>query len=85
MHPQALDHLKKMRAYIEDNGLITHIQADGNINSQTIGSVVDAGADIVTGGSSGLFLKSGTIQDNIDKLRQCLVNPQATIDRAMIV
>lgn len=75
MHPQALDHLKIMRAYIEDNGLMTHIQADGNINRQTISGVVYAGADIVTGGSSGLFLKSGTLQDNIDKLRQCLIEP----------
>jgi len=70
MHPDALGHLKEMRSMIDEADLKTGIQADGNINAQTIHSVVLAGADIVTGGSSGLFLKSGSLTDNIIRLRQ---------------
>lgn len=70
----ALDHIKTMRALIKQNGLSTGIQADGNINTQSISRIVEAGADIVTGGSSGLFLKTGTLDDNIAKLRDSLEN-----------
>ncbi len=70
MQEQALDHLKQMRFMIDQYGLSTHLQADGNINPNTIALVVKAGADIVTGGSSGLFLKPGPLSLNIQKLKK---------------
>jgi len=70
MQKQALDHLKQMRFMIDQYDLSTRLQADGNINLNTIALVVHAGADIVTGGSSGLFIQPGPLQVNIDRLKQ---------------
>ncbi|MDQ0359636.1 ribulose-phosphate 3-epimerase [Breznakia pachnodae] len=66
----AIEHIKIMRERLSQAGLTTHIQADGNIHSETIPSVVEAGATILTGGTSGLFRKNTRIQDNIDEMRQ---------------
>jgi len=68
MYEPALDHIKMMRSMINQVGLNTSIQADGNINGQSIRRIVEAGADIVTGGSSGLYLKTGTLEENLSKL-----------------
>ena len=57
MQPQALEHIAKMREAINEAGLKTHIQADGNVYPKTIPDFVKAGADILTGGTSGLFNK----------------------------
>jgi ribulose-phosphate 3-epimerase len=74
MHESALDHIKTMRTLIIQNGLSTGIQADGNINRESIRRIVEAGADIVTGGSSGLFLKNGTLEENLSLLRGSINN-----------
>lgn len=66
----AIKHIKIMRERLSKAGLTTHIQADGNIHSETIPSVVEAGATILTGGTSGLFRKDTNIQDNLDKMRK---------------
>lgn len=63
MQEGSVEHVRKMRKMIDTAGLDTQIQADGNINLQTIPTVVAAGASILTGGSSGLF------KENIK--RQC--------------
>lgn len=63
MQPQAVEHIRRMRKLLDDAGLDRRIEADGNINSSTIGKVVEAGAGILTGGTSGLFLKGRTATD----------------------
>ncbi|MEQ8155523.1 MAG: ribulose-phosphate 3-epimerase [Clostridiaceae bacterium] len=63
MHDFAVDDIKRMRDMLNDEGLKTGIQADGNINVSTIPAVRNAGADIFTGGTSGLFLKEKSIEE----------------------
>lgn len=58
---QAVAHIRQMRQMAERAGLSVRIEADGNINSSTIKTVTDAGADILTGGSSGLFCKGSSV------------------------
>lgn len=63
MQPQAVEHIRCMRKLLDNAGLDRKIEADGNINSATIGKVVEAGAGILTGGTSGLFLKGRSVTD----------------------
>ena len=74
MNTEALVHLKQMRSMIEKAGLSTHLQADGNVNLSTIASLVEAGADIVTGGSSGLFNHKNDLETNIALLKAASIN-----------
>lgn len=60
----AIDHIRQMRRILNENKLTTGIQADGNINVSTIPLVVEAGANILTGGTSGLFKKGQSIDQN---------------------
>lgn len=68
MQKSSLDHIKKMRELLVENNLETDIQADGNINAETIPLVVASGATILTGGTSGLFLKGYTLAQNIENM-----------------
>lgn len=62
MQDGAVEHIRNMREMLDGDGLSTKIQADGNINQETIPKVVKAGADILTGGTSGLFLKGRSVK-----------------------
>lgn len=62
MQKSAVGHIRQMRNMLKKSGMKTGIQADGNINENTIPSVAGAGADILTGGTSGLFLKDYTVK-----------------------
>lgn len=53
--PQTLRKIEKLRRRINDSKLNVKIQVDGNVNSVFIPEMVAAGADILVGGSSGLF------------------------------
>ena len=49
------------------------ISVDGNVNYQHIPSMVEAGADILVGGSSGLFSNDMELEDTIKRLRECIL------------
>lgn len=68
MQDQAVEHIRQMRQKLDEAGLNTKIQADGNINEATIPRVINAGADILTGGTSGLFLKGQPVLENCNKM-----------------
>lgn len=65
---ETIDKIKRLREAIKRAGFKTGIQADGNINPETIPSVVEAGADMLTGGTSGLFLKDKTIKEAVKEM-----------------
>lgn len=56
INPAAMDSLRGLARVIREHAPEAGLQADGNVNRQTIPGIVDAGADILTGGTSGLFL-----------------------------
>lgn len=66
--PETLNQIKKLRATISSFGLKTGIEADGNINCKTIPLVVEAGADMLTGGSSGLFVENEIVEAAAEKM-----------------
>lgn len=54
--------IRKVRGEITRRGLNVDVQVDGGINRDTVGIVLDAGANVIVGGSSIFF---GNIKDNI--------------------
>lgn len=66
INPKAIEHIKMMSDMLKANNIDTRIQADGNVNVNTTAMLAEAGATIFTGGTSGLFLKGKTVQENID-------------------
>ena len=65
IQPAAIAHIEAMRTQIIMSGMDIPIQADGNMNLTTIPAVIKAGANILTGGTSGLFVKGKCIKDNL--------------------
>lgn len=70
MQKQTIQHIQEMKRLILKHNLSTRIQADGNICEETIRIISRAGADILTGGTSGLFGKKDSIQEAINKIKE---------------
>lgn len=66
----AVGHIREMRDRLVRSGSDIRIQADGNVNPETIHALYDAGAMIFTGGTSGLFRKEQSVQENLRCLMQ---------------
>lgn len=73
----ALEHIRQMRKLLDEANLDIPIECDGNMNTQTIPLAVEAGAQVVTGGSSGLFKKGRPLEDCIRDIRACEKSIQA--------
>lgn len=59
----AIDSLRHVAGLLRGHAPGVGLQADGNVNLDTIPAIVAAGADILTGGTSGLF-RGGDIARN---------------------
>ena len=66
--PQAIRKIAHLKKMITDLELDIKISVDGNVNSDTIPSMVSAGADILVLGSSSLFRKDLNIPEAIEKI-----------------
>jgi len=65
---ETVEKIRRLRKAIEEAGYKTGIQSDGNMNLKTVPQVVSAGADMITGGTSGLFLKDKSIKEAAGEL-----------------
>jgi ribulose-phosphate 3-epimerase len=68
IQPAAFGKMKSLRQLMDVNGIQTPIVADGNVNLLTIPELVDSGASMFIGGTSGLFLKDRSVKDNAEIL-----------------
>lgn len=50
--PESLDKIRKIRAMIEEKGLLVDIQVDGGIYLTNVREVLDAGANVIVAGSA---------------------------------
>jgi ribulose-phosphate 3-epimerase len=66
---QKIESLAQLRARLR---LDFKISVDGNVDSTHIPSMVAAGADILVGGSSGLFIAGQPLAQSIIHMRQCI-------------
>lgn len=72
MQQSSLDHIKEMRRRLTEADIPVSIQADGNVNPSTVNMLCQSGADIFTGGTSGLFKPGHTIKENMEILLSSL-------------
>ena len=63
--PYTLDKIRDLKAMIESRGLKTDIEEDGGINLETLGQVLDAGANIIVSGSA---VFEGDVEENTKRL-----------------
>lgn len=70
--PQTLRKVEKLRTLLRDMSLDVQISVDGNVNPSTIPEMVQAGADILVLGSSGLFRKDMPIPDALNKICEAI-------------
>lgn len=71
--PATIDKIRRMRKYLDEKGY-SHvaIEVDGNVSFENAVKMRAAGADIFVAGSSSVFSKDDTIENNIRTLRQSL-------------
>lgn len=63
IQPAAFEKMLAMRQMMDAHGIGTQIAADGNVNVNTIPTLVKNGAGMLIGGTSGLFLKGKTVRE----------------------
>jgi ribulose-phosphate 3-epimerase len=68
IQPDSFLKMKRLRQLMDDNGIDTPICADGNVNTKTIPALVEHGAEMLIGGTSGLFLKGKDIKECAEKI-----------------
>jgi Pentose-5-phosphate-3-epimerase len=68
IQPAAVEHIRQMHKMLQARGSSVRIQADGNVSCQMVRMLKEAGATIFTGGTSGLFLKGQSVQENLKSL-----------------
>lgn len=68
-----LKKIKKLREYLDNNGLEhIEIQVDGNVSFENAKLMNDAGANIFVAGTSSVFSKENSIDQNTRKLRDII-------------
>ena len=60
-----LDKIRDLKKMIDSRGLKTDIEVDGGINLETLGQVLDAGANIIVSGSA---VFEGDVEENTKRL-----------------
>ena len=66
--PEALDKIRELKEYRENNNLNYVIEVDGGVSDLNARQLVEAGADSLVAGS---YIFKGDIKTNIEKLRKC--------------
>jgi D-allulose-6-phosphate 3-epimerase len=69
---ESLDKVRKLKAYREEQNLKFEIQIDGSCNEKTYCKMIEAGADILIVGSSGLFNLDVSIEKAVEIMQEQL-------------
>jgi len=72
MVPSALRKIADCRAFLTERGMSIPVEVDGNVSFENIPGMVAAGADILVAGTSSIFHKDGTRDENIQRIRQAI-------------
>jgi ribulose-phosphate 3-epimerase len=72
MVPSALRKIYDCCTFLKDHGADIPIEVDGNVSFEKIPHMVAAGADILVAGTSSIFHKDGTLEENAARARQVI-------------
>jgi ribulose-phosphate 3-epimerase len=67
--PQTILKVERLKRQLIEKKLPIQIAVDGNVNDENIPKMVAAGADILIGGSSGLFKKNQALAESARQMR----------------
>ncbi len=67
--PATIGKIADCRAYLDERGSDALLEVDGNVSFENVPPMVAAGADVLVAGTSSLYGKGASMQDNMDRLR----------------
>ena len=68
-----LDKITRIRKLLNEKGYSeVLIEADGNVSFENAVKMHAAGADIYVAGTSSIFSKAGTLEENLEKFRKII-------------
>ena len=71
--PATLDKITRIRKLLNEKGYSeVLIEADGNVSFENAIKMHAAGADIYVAGTSSIFSKAGTLEENLEKFRKII-------------
>ena len=70
--PATLQKISDCQDFLNEHGANLPIEVDGNVSFENIPKMVAAGADILVGGTSSVFHKSGSRAENIENIHQAI-------------
>lgn len=71
--PATLDKISRIRKLLDEKGYSeVLIEADGNVSFENAVKMHAAGADIYVAGTSSIFSKAGTLEENLKKFRKII-------------
>lgn len=72
--PQTLDKIRRLRRMLDENGYENvEIECDGNVSFENAKKMSDAGANIFVAGTSSIYSKEASFEENIKKFREVIV------------
>ncbi len=75
--PSGIQKIADTRAFLDANDCNVPIEVDGNVSFDHIPQMVAAGADILVAGTSSLFSKSGTLDENVARVNEAVARGYA--------
>lgn len=71
--PTTLDKIRRLRRYLDENGYAhVEIECDGNVSFENAKKMREAGANIFVAGTSSIYAKDGSFEENIQRLREAI-------------
>lgn len=71
--PQTLDKIRRLRRMLDENGYENvEIECDGNVSFENAKKMSDAGANIFVAGTSSIYSKEASFEENIKKFREII-------------
>ena len=71
--PQTLDKIRRLRRMLDENGYENvEIEGDGNVSFENAKKMSDAGANIFVAGTSSIYSKEASFEENIKKFREVI-------------
>lgn len=70
--PATLRKIAECRTFLSERDVDLPIEVDGNVSFENIPKMVSAGADILVGGTSSVFQKSGSRLENVQRAQKAI-------------
>lgn len=70
--PECVDKIRELSKYFKEHNIEKEIEVDGNVSFENLKMLKDAGATIFVGGTSSVFYKNDSIENNILHTRKIL-------------